>query len=203
MTVHDTAPIGVEAPTLDSRAFRAALSSFATGVTVVTARGPDGAPVGVTVNSFSSVSLDPPLVLWSLDRRALSLPVFEAAGHFAVHVLSAEQAHLSDRFATRGASDKFEGVDWSEGIGGVPLLPGIAARFECRRHAAHDGGDHRIYLGRVLRFENNGDATLAFQRGAYAICDTLERVSRRAISAVNAASTRFDDRLSSGAALRA
>ncbi|MFZ5670020.1 MAG: flavin reductase family protein [Pseudomonadota bacterium] len=154
---------------LDAAAFRAALGSFATGVTIITARAPDGGPVGVTANSFSSVSLEPALVLWSLNRRALSLPVFEAATHFAIHVLAADQAGLADRFATRGVVDKFAGLDWVEGEGGAPLLQGAAARFECSRFAAHDGGDHRIYIGQVLRFERSERPGLAFQHGAYAV----------------------------------
>lgn len=154
---------------LDPRELRSALGAFATGVTIICARSADGSPVGVTANSFSSVSLDPPLVLWSLGRRSLSQPVFESADFFSVHVLAAEQSALADRFAQRGV-DKFAGLDWRPGLGGAPLLSGAAARFECRRHAAYDGGDHRIYLGRVLRFESEPRPTLAFLRGAYARC---------------------------------
>jgi flavin reductase (DIM6/NTAB) family NADH-FMN oxidoreductase RutF len=162
----------------DPLSYRAALGSFATGVTVVCARAPDGTPVGVTANSFSSVSMDPPLVLWNLNRRALSLPVFEAAEHFVVHILADDQIDLAERFATRGLGDKFAGIEWDEGDGGAPLLRGVAARFECRAHAIHDGGDHRIFLGRVLRFGDDRRPALAFQRGAYASCEPHRSVRR-------------------------
>ena len=111
---------------------RRAFGRFATGVTIATARAPGGQPVGVTVNSFTSVSLDPPLILWSLARKASSLPVFLAGSHFAVNILSEEQQSLSERFATP-VENRFEGIDWSPGMAGVPLLSGCIATFECLR----------------------------------------------------------------------
>ncbi|MEY4753784.1 MAG: hypothetical protein RJA44_1459 [Pseudomonadota bacterium] len=127
--------------------FRAALGLFATGVTIVTTRSAEGVPVGLTVNSFNSVSLAPPLVLWSLGLKAGSLPVFRQASHYAVHVLAAEQRALAERFAAR--VDRFAGLALREGCGGVPLLEGCAAVFECRSRSLHEEGDHVILVGEV------------------------------------------------------
>ncbi|WP_440995815.1 flavin reductase family protein [Arhodomonas sp. SL1] len=138
----------------DPRALRNALGGFATGVTVVTTRAPDGTPVGLTVNSFSSVSLEPPLILWSLMRDSPSRAAFLAASHFAVNVLAVEQEALCRRFATP-RPDKFEGVQWWAGAGGAPVLAGCVARFQCRRSLRHDGGDHDILLGRVEAFDHD------------------------------------------------
>lgn len=148
----------------DTRSFRDALGNFATGVTVITAKGPDGALAGVTANSFNSVSLDPPLVLWSLDCNSPSLKIFEGATHFCVHILSETQNDLCMRFAKSG-DDKFSGVEFAEGLGGVPLFDGCLARFECRSVAHHDGGDHVIIVGEVERFEASGGDPLIFFRG--------------------------------------
>jgi flavin reductase (DIM6/NTAB) family NADH-FMN oxidoreductase RutF len=167
-------------PRVDSQAFRRALGSFATGVTIVTACGRDGRPVGVTANSFSSVSLDPPLVLWSLSKRAYSLPVFEGADHFAVHVLGADQMDLANRFATRGATDKFADLLWHPGAGGAPVLPRSVAHFQCARHATYDGGDHRIFVGRVLRYHSTpSPEALAFHAGRFATCTALDPIQTR------------------------
>ncbi len=151
----------------DRTAFRTALGRFVTGVTVVTAVAETGEPVGLTANSFNSVSLDPPLVLWSLSRRSASLPVFERASHFAVNVLSVEQKALSDRFARRDV-DRFRGVSWHPGAGGAPVLAGCAAVFECRCEQRFEGGDHVIFLGHVERFDHEERTPLAFHAGAYA-----------------------------------
>ncbi|HEU0195790.1 MAG TPA: flavin reductase [Nevskiaceae bacterium] len=147
--------------------FREALGSFATGVAIVTTRAPDGQPLGLTINSFNSVSLDPPLVLWSLAKNAYSLPVFRAAPHWAVHVLAADQDALSARFARRG-EDKFGGLDLEEGLGCVPLLRGCSARFQCRTTSQYEGGDHVILIGEVLAFDRVESAPLVFHRGRYA-----------------------------------
>lgn len=155
------------APAHDARALRRALGNFATGVTVVTATAPDGERAGVTANSFNSVSLDPPLVLWSLDKRSASNAVFEQAGHFVVHVLAADQIELSNRFARAGA-DKFAGLTPETGLGGAPLLDGCAARFHCRLHQKLDGGDHWILLGLVETFDDCGAAPLLYHQGVYA-----------------------------------
>ena len=128
--------------------FRAAMGTFATGVTIVTTVTADGRPVGLTANSFNSVSLDPALVLWSLGVRAGTQPAFRAASHFAVHVLTAAQRGLAERFALRDV-DRFADVAWTAGVGGVPLLPDCAAVFECRQRSCHEEGDHLIFVGEV------------------------------------------------------
>jgi 3-hydroxy-9,10-secoandrosta-1,3,5(10)-triene-9,17-dione monooxygenase reductase component len=151
----------------DSRQFRTALGSFATGVTIVTTRAGDGQPIGLTANSFNSLSLDPPMVLWALAKSSKSLPAFAAAEHFAVHILAADQQDLANLFATRGA-DKFADLDIDEGPGRVPLLPGCSARFQCRTAHQYDGGDHTIFVGEVVRFDHFDRPPLAFQGGTYA-----------------------------------
>lgn len=154
---------------IDSRALRRALGQFATGVTIITALDPDtGAPIGRTANSFSSVSLDPPLVLWSVNRASRSAPAFVAAPRFAVNVLSADQIDISGRFASPTA-DKFAGVDWRPGLGGVPLLPEVSAVFECRKAAEHAGGDHVVILGEVERFARYDRPGLVFAEGRYGL----------------------------------
>lgn len=153
---------------IDKRALRTALGSFATGVTIVTASSADGDLVGVTANSFSSVSLEPPMVLWSLDNAAYSRSVFEGAGTFVVNILAADQIDLSNRFASKGACDKFEGVAFRSGVGGAAVFDGVAASFECRTVAIYDGGDHRIFLGQVQSFADHGREPLLFHRGLYA-----------------------------------
>lgn len=154
--------------TFDTRAFRTALGAFATGVTIVTTTGTDGGDVGVTANSFNSLSLDPPMILWSLARKAFSLPAFQNSGHFAVHILAADQDELSGRFATSGV-DKFEGLEVDRGHGGVPLLRDCSARLQCRKAFTHDGGDHIIIVGDVIEFESFHRAPLLFHAGRYAV----------------------------------
>lgn len=150
---------------------RAALGRFATGVTIITCRTASGQRVGLTANSFASLSLEPPLVLWSLRRVSPSLAAFEAASHFAVNVLAETQVDLSRRFALPQAGansgDKFDEGHWTEGLGGAPVLAGCAAVFECERVAAHDGGDHRLFIGRALRLADLAVAPLVFQGGHY------------------------------------
>lgn len=157
----------VSAPGFDSTEFRRALGSFATGVTVITTRAPDGTPLGMTVSSFNSVSLEPPLVLWSLANSSLSLPAFRAAEHWIVHVLGTDQESLSGRFARRG-EDKFAGLDFDAGVGGAPLLRGCSARFQCRTAFQYEGGDHVIFVGEVLAFDREDHAPLVFHGGRYA-----------------------------------
>lgn len=156
------------ATALDTKAFRAALGSFATGVTVITARAADGTPVGLTANSFNSVSLDPPMVLWSLAKKSQSLDVFSKCSHWAVHVLAVDQEYLSGRFA-RSGTDKFNELDVSNGIGDVPLLAGCAARFQCQNMFQHEGGDHLIFVGEVVAFDRTDRAPLVFHAGRYAM----------------------------------
>jgi 3-hydroxy-9,10-secoandrosta-1,3,5(10)-triene-9,17-dione monooxygenase reductase component len=151
-----------------ARRFRNALGAFATGVTIVTARDAEERDIGLTANSFNSVSLDPPMVLWSLAKSARSLPAFLAASHFAVHVLAADQEELSKRFATRG-SEKFAGLDIERGPSQVPLLRGCSARFQCRTAFRHEGGDHVIFVGAVEAFDQSDRSPLVFHGGRYAL----------------------------------
>ena len=154
-------------PSLDSRAFRRCLGQFATGITVVTTRSGD-AHCGLTVNSFTSLSLDPPLVLFCIDRRAGSLPAFLEASHFAVNILGSRQVHLSRHFANPSA-EKFASVPWRAGRTGVPVLEDVVAHFECRRVAAHDGGDHVIVVGHVEHYARYEGDALLFVQGRYGV----------------------------------
>ena len=157
-----------QAERVDPRELRRALGQFATGVTVVTTCGEDGHRVGVTANSFTSLSLDPPLVLWCISATAPSLPAFQAATHFAINVLGANQHYLSRQFAT-AAEDKFAGVEFSEGPGGVPVLDGVLAHFVCRNVRQIEAGDHHILIGEIERFETGEGEPLVFHSGAYRI----------------------------------
>ncbi|MDZ4255307.1 MAG: flavin reductase family protein [Sulfuritalea sp.] len=150
----------------DPRSFRDALGDFATGVTVITARGADGQPVGVTINSFTSVSLEPPLVLWNLGLHSPSLATFESCSHYAVNVLGADQADFSQRFA-QSQADKFAGIDFKVGAGDAPLLPGCCAWFECRNELRYPGGDHLIFVGHVEGFRREQKPPLIFHGGRY------------------------------------
>lgn len=152
--------------THDPLELRKALGQYATGVTIITTRGADGTPIGLTANSFTSLSLEPPLVLWSLAKSARSRDAFDAAGHFAVHVLGAEQMALSRQFSSR-VENKFAGVVFDFGHGGVPLLAECAARFQCRKYDSVEGGDHRIYIGEVVEFDHCVCEPLLFHAGQY------------------------------------
>ena len=151
-----------------TRQFRDALGTFATGVTIVTTRSAAAEDIGLTANSFNSVSLDPPMVLWSLAKKSLSLPAFLESGHFAVHILAADQEALSLTFATRGAN-KFAGIEVTRGHGGAPLLPGCSALFQCRTAFTYEGGDHVIFVGAVETFEHFDRPPLVFHGGRYAV----------------------------------
>lgn len=146
--------------------FRQALGAFTTGITVVTTRSSEGEDVGLTANSFNSVSLDPPMILWSLGKSAKSLPVFRHADHFAVHILSEDQQALSDQFA-KSATDKFQGVSLERGVEGIPLLRDCVARFICRTAYQYEGGDHIIFVGEVIEFLSWEKSPLLFHRGKY------------------------------------
>lgn len=146
----------------NTRAFRDALGQFGTGVTVVTAMGPQG-PAGMTANSFSSVSMDPPLVLWSPAKASRRFGWFTAADRFAIHVLSHAQDLLCHGFAK--SHDIFDRLDWSPSEHGVPLIAGCPSRFECRRSAVHDAGDHAIVVGEVERATVTEGAPLLFYKG--------------------------------------
>ncbi|RZS77987.1 flavin reductase (DIM6/NTAB) family NADH-FMN oxidoreductase RutF [Pigmentiphaga kullae] len=155
-------------PDFDSTAFRSALGRFATGVTVVTAMGADGQPVGLTVSSFNSVSLSPPLVLWSLSLTSGSLPVLEAAGHYAVNVLAADQIDVARRFATRGhPAERFAHVTWRPGRHGAPLIDGCTAWFECYNRSRYREGDHCIFVGEVEHCRHTDAMPLVFHAGGF------------------------------------
>jgi flavin reductase (DIM6/NTAB) family NADH-FMN oxidoreductase RutF len=166
---HPTDPatdLSSEATSIDPRDFRHALGTYATGVTIITAVAADGTPYGLTCNSFASVSLNPPLVLWSLGLSSQGLSIFQDASHFTVHVLGASQQALANRFA-RSTGDKFEGVAWTPGLGGAPLLGESVAQFECRAVSRYAGGDHVIFVGAVEAYSYNRQETLLFARGGY------------------------------------
>jgi flavin reductase (DIM6/NTAB) family NADH-FMN oxidoreductase RutF len=151
---------------LDPRDFRNALGTFATGVTIITAMADDGKPYGLTCNSFASVSLNPPLVLWSLGMYSQGLPIFQNASHFTVNVLGASQQALASKFAKSGV-DRFDGVDWKPGLGGAPLLAGSVATFQCRAANRYYGGDHVIFLGAVEAYAYNKHEPLLFVGGGF------------------------------------
>lgn len=162
-----TPPRQAQPPSFSAQEFRAALGMFATGVTIVTARTADGRVVGLTANSFNSVSLTPPLVLWSLSRAAASMAVFSAGSHYAINVLAADQKTLAERFAMKGA-DRWNGVTFDAGAGGAPLLHGAAATFECFNRSRYEEGDHVIFVGEVERCTHRtGAMPLLFHGGRY------------------------------------
>ena len=172
---------------IDAKDFRQALGMFATGVTIVTACAEDGAPVGVTANSFNSVSLTPPMVLWSLAKNARSLQAFSRAGHWNVHVLANDQEALSNRFA-RAGENKFEGLALDTGSTAAPMLPGCAARFECRTAFQYEGGDHVIFVGEVLRYDRTQRAPLVYVAGGYAVASKVAAQVSTEVNAVTASS---------------
>src|ERR1700761_8466623 len=151
---------------IDPRDFRNALGTFATGVTIITAMADDGKPYGLTCNSFASVSLNPPLVLWSLGMYSQGLPIFQNASHFTVNVLGASQQALASKFAKSGV-DRFDGVDWKPGLGGAPLIAGSVAYFRCRPANVFCGGDHVIFLGGVEAYAYNKNEPLLFLSGGF------------------------------------
>ena len=180
-------------PPFDQREFRNALGTFTTGVTIVTACSPDGKLIGVTANSFNSVSLDPPLVLWSLSKSSNSLAAFEAAEYWAVHILSHDQDQLATHFSKR-AHDKFAGLDLETGMGGAPLLDGCTTRMQCKTAYRYDGGDHIIMVGEVMHFEHSDIAPLVYQRGNYAIATRKELADEaEALIKATTASDSFDE----------
>ncbi len=169
----DTPVPEIAAGDLSADELRRALGRFVTGVTIVTCRGLDGRPVGLTANSFNALSLDPPLVLWSLRESSSTLVAFAGASHFAVNVLSADQMELSRRFA-RPSSAKFDEGEWTDGQGGAPLLAGCAAVFECRRHSHHAAGDHVLFIGEVERIGGSAATPLVYYAGRYRALADLE-----------------------------
>ncbi|SCB43268.1 NADH-FMN oxidoreductase RutF, flavin reductase (DIM6/NTAB) family [Bradyrhizobium shewense] len=155
-----------DSSSIDPRDFRNALGTYATGVAIITAAAPDGKPYGLTCNSFASVSLNPPLVLWSLVVYSASLTIFQNASHFTVNVLGASQQALATKFA-KSSDDKFIGVDWAPGLGGAPVLAESVANFQCRSVNRYYGGDHVIFLGAVEAYTYSTKEPLLFARGAF------------------------------------
>ena len=147
-----------------ARALRDTLGRFATGVTVITCQTAQG-PIGITANSFTSVSLDPALVLWSVARSSSRFAAFAEADHFAIHVLAEDERDLAARFTKGG--DGFSGLEWTPGPGNAPRITGTFARFDCQRHALHDGGDHLIIVGKVLRAASRDGVPLVFAQGHF------------------------------------
>ncbi len=183
---------------IDPKDFRNALSMFATGVTIVTTRSASGEAVGITANSFNSVSLDPPLVLWSLAKNAYSLPVFQEAKEWNVHILSNEQEDLSNKFAKKG-EDKFAGIALDDGVTNSPLLPGCTARFQCKTMFEYEGGDHIIFVGEVLAYDRQPTPPLLYVSGNYALATKKSAaVATEAIASeaeANSASALFSEDL--------
>lgn len=177
-------------PQNSQREFRNALGSFATGVTIATTKDNDGNPVGVTASSFNSVSIDPPLVLWSLAKSSLSREAFCKSGHFAVHVLTASQEELSNRFACSG-KDKFDEVKWSDGQLGSPIFERYGALFQCRTRHQYEGGDHIILVGEVIDYEARDETPLLFHAGSYA--ERRSRPRRETAESVDTEHGRFSD----------
>ena len=160
-------PRKAQPPSFSSNEFRTALGMFATGVTIVTAKSQDGTVIGLTANSFNSVSLDPPLVLWSLARAAGSLAAFSTGSHYAINILAADQKALAERFAVKGG-DRWGGVEFTRGTGDAPLLAGAAATFECFNRSRYEEGDHVIFVGEVERCTHrDGAMPLLFHGGRY------------------------------------
>ena len=154
-------------PPFSADDFRAAMGQFLTGVTIVTAIDADGHRVGLTANSFNSVSLNPPLVLWSLSKQSSSMPGLLSAKAWAVNILATDQRPLAERFARKGL-DRFDGVAWRSGLSGAPLIDGAVASFECEPRSHHDEGDHLIFVGRVTHCARRvGALPLAYHGGRF------------------------------------
>ena len=166
-----------------ARDFRDALSTFATGVTIVTAQDQQGHPVGMTASSFNSVSMDPPLILWSVTKAALSAPAFTAAKNFAIHILATDQTELSNRFSKSGV-DKFSETDFHLDENEVPVLAGCAARLDCTTWAIHEGGDHWIIIGHVDAIESAKKEGLVFGGGSYATAAPLTTIDNKPVNDV-------------------
>lgn len=152
----------------EAREFRSVMSSFATGVTIATAGLADGSRVGITVNSFTSVSLDPPLVMFCIDKRAMSLPVFKEASGYAINVLTVQQEHIARAFAVPGqGQERWTHGVFTEGSNGAPLLEGALATIDCAHYAQHEGGDHVLLVGRVMVMSRHEGQPLIYWNSGY------------------------------------
>ncbi|NOX73841.1 MAG: flavin reductase family protein [Alphaproteobacteria bacterium] len=149
-----------------SLALRRAFGKFATGVAVVTTNGEGGKPFGLTINSFSSVSLEPPLVLWSLTNKSPNLEVFRQASHFAINILSSEQRQICNQFASK-IDDRFQNINWFRGVHDLPVIRNTIATFECRRSQLVDAGDHVVFFGEVMECEQSDLEPLVFFSGQF------------------------------------
>jgi len=171
MTLETTKSSKFSTELFDTRELRDALGTFATGVTIVTAMLPTGQPIGFTANSFTSVSLDPPLILVCIAKTAAGYATYTSTGSFCVNVFSEDQRDLSGTFAQRG-TDKFVGVSWHQNQTGSPIIDGGIGHFDCSMHQIVDAGDHAILIGRVVGFDANNDAPLFYHRGKYVALET-------------------------------
>lgn len=160
-------------PSIDERELRNVLGCFATGVVVATTLGDAGRPVGLSVSSFNSVSLDPPLVLWSLARSAASYSAFSSASNFAINILPSEQVDVCQQFS-QPSDDKFEGISWRQGEQGMPILSNALATLECRTRCQHEGGDHTIFIGEVVNLAASNKAPLIYHRGRIVASNVLD-----------------------------
>ena len=182
------AAVPAPAPAIDPLELRRCMGSFVTGVTVITALDESGTPIGMTANSFNSVSLDPPLIVWSVRTDARSFPVYRSARRFVVNILAEDQIDISNRFAQSGP-DRFAGVSVTPGIDGLPLIDGCAAHLECRTEATYPGGDHLLFLGRVERIVNNPSRRpLAFGAGKYMVVHPYDNAANADAASGNVAS---------------
>jgi flavin reductase (DIM6/NTAB) family NADH-FMN oxidoreductase RutF len=146
--------------------FRKACARYATGIAVATVLGPEGTPEGLTVNSFTSVSMEPPLILVCIARTATAYSSFKTSKAFVINVLREDQIDLSQHFASR-KSNRFEGLAWREGVHGAPVLDGVLAVLECAAHGSFDAGDHTVFIGLVERAESHDGAPLLYFASAY------------------------------------
>jgi len=150
------------------RSLRDAFGQFATGVTVVTTRDKKGAPIGLTANSFASVSLEPPLVSWCVDKSSTRFLEFQQAEYFTISVLTHEQRDTSDLFAMRSWDDTvFDDIEWFSGLNNIPQIPDVSARFHCKTQHLYEGGDHIIVVGAVKKYESDSMPPLVFFQGEY------------------------------------
>ncbi len=182
---------------IDPMELRRCLGAFVTGVTVITTLDEHGVLQGMTVNSFNSVSLDPPLIVWSLRTNSASFNAYSKEPRFVVNILAQDQINVSNLFA-KSSSNRFDSVQWSAGIGGVPMIEGCAAHIECRLEAIYPGGDHVLVLGRVERIVTSTRTPLAFRLGKYMVVHPHDQKADRsgnvaAFSAVHAARTVLDE----------
>lgn len=177
---------------VDTKQLRNCFGKFATGVTVITTVAADGTPVGLTVNSFSSLSLDPPMILWSLVKTSSNREVLEQATHFVVNVLASDQMDVSNQFA-RPAEDKFAGIETVPGETGIPLIANTVAHLECRKVMTYEGGDHIIFIGEVEHFDANGKPPLLFASGQYALAARHPHVKLSTPAAVESSERHSSD----------